>query len=43
LGIIFTTDWRQQAADARARSEVDAPAPSNEPCAAEEEAAAAAQ
>ena len=32
LGIIFTTDWRQQAADARARSEVDTPA-------AEEEAA----
>ena len=26
LGIIFTTDWRQQAADARARSEVDTPA-----------------
>ena len=32
LGIIFTTDWRQQASDARARSEVE---PSNE----EEEAA----
>ena len=27
LGIIFTTDWRQQAADARAESEVDAPSP----------------
>ena len=30
LGIIFTTDWRQQAADARARSEVDAPAAEEE-------------